>query len=84
MLRPFQTPSDGLHVESARPVGVAQLNTSLFLRRPAAALNSRKLKIILFEQTSLAPDLGGLSPAKNVRRISQWSSATRAAAWRAQ
>jgi hypothetical protein len=54
--------SDGLHVESARSVAVAQLNMSLFLLRPTAAVsNSEKLKIILFERTSLTPDLHGLS-----------------------
>jgi hypothetical protein len=35
MLRPFQTPSDGLHVESARLLALTQLNTSLFLLRSA-------------------------------------------------
>jgi hypothetical protein len=36
VLRPFQMPSDGLHVESARPLALRQLNTSLFLLRPTA------------------------------------------------
>lgn len=36
MLRPFQMPSDGLDVESAGPVALTQLNTSLLLLRPAA------------------------------------------------
>jgi hypothetical protein len=30
-LRPFQTPSNGLYAENARPVALAQLNTRLFL-----------------------------------------------------
>jgi hypothetical protein len=33
VLRPFQTPSDGLHVEGARLLALTQLNTSLFFRR---------------------------------------------------
>jgi len=36
VLRPFQMPSDGLHVESARPFALTQLNTSLFLLRRTA------------------------------------------------
>jgi hypothetical protein len=36
VLRPFQTPPDGLHVESARLLALTQLNTSLFLLRSAA------------------------------------------------
>jgi hypothetical protein len=37
MLRPFQTPSDGLRIESARPLALTQLNMSLLLLRPAAS-----------------------------------------------
>jgi hypothetical protein len=79
MLRPFQMPSDGLRVESARPLAVRQLNTSLLLRRPdapgadetAAVSNFGKLNIILFEQASFAPDLHQCLRRKNVGPISQ-------------
>jgi hypothetical protein len=68
-------PSDGLHIESARPLALTQLNTSLFLTRLAGLGRSRfefrKLKIILFERTSFAPDLHGLLLTENVGPISE-------------